>query len=78
MLLYKAVFSQTSRDVVHELNLPTSTTWSEVWDLFNVTSTTDLEKLLFTELYNDYVRRLVTLSCNAAILNLNVELQWKN
>jgi hypothetical protein len=76
MLLYKAALV-LERDVNRELGLPPSMTWSEVWDSFNVTSTTDLEKILFTELYNDYVRRVVALSCSANILNINVELKWR-
>ncbi len=79
MLLYKAVVLDFARrGLVKELNLPQTLTWEEVWDAFNVISTTDLEKVLFNKLYNKYVEQLMTLNTNAkAIRSINVELKWK-
>jgi hypothetical protein len=77
MLLYKTTPSEKRRDLVSQLDLPSNLTWNEVWDSFNVTSTTDLEKVLFTELYHEYVDQLLSLNTNANILSINVELKWK-
>tara|TARA_B110000008_G_C16901702_1_gene537069 strand:+ start:831 stop:1217 length:387 start_codon:yes stop_codon:yes gene_type:complete len=79
MLLYKAVVLDFARrELVKELNLPQTLTWEEVWEAFNVVSTTDLEKVIFNELYNKYVEQLIALNTNAkAIRSIKVELKWK-
>lgn len=79
MLLYKAVVLDFARrGLVKELNLPQTLTWEEVWEAFNVVSTTDLEKVIFNELYNKYVEQLIALNTNAkAIRSIKVELKWK-
>jgi len=79
MLLYKAVVLDFARrELVKELNLPQTLTWEEVWEAFNVVSTTDLEKVIFNELYNKYVEQLIALNTNAkAIRGIKVELKWK-
>jgi len=78
MLIYKATFGPRGRDIVRELNLPFTITWSEVWDSFNAPSTTKLERLLFTDLYTEHALRVVNLSCNVKINKINLELQWKS
>ena len=79
MLLYKAVVLDFGkRELVKELSLPQTLTWAEVWDAFNVVSTTDLEKVIFNNLYNKYVEQLVALNTNTkAIRSIKVELKWK-
>ena len=79
MLLYKTVVLDFARrGLVKELNLPQTLTWEEVWETFNVVSTTDLEKVIFNELYNKYVEQLIALNTNAkAIRSIKIELKWK-
>jgi hypothetical protein len=79
MLLYKAVVLDFGRrELVKELSLPQTLTWAEAWDAFNVVSTTDLEKVIFKDLYNKYVKQLLSLNTNTKVIrSIKVELKWK-
>jgi len=78
VILAKALRPHRREDLTRALDLPTSLNWEFVWDLFNVKSTTNLEKILFTELYNEYVELVMSLNSIAAVpRNIKVEVLWK-